>query len=230
MARRFMLLAALVITGSMMLTGCAPATAEKDASSITFSNEESYAKDGTFSEEKGKDAVIALMEYHGYPVFEGIRDQIWVSDYGKGKFTEFGLAAVMFMNNEEHRYMLMDIYLMPSQMLPEHWHLKSEANPAKLEGWLVRHGLSHIVGEGEPNLHRDVVVPACHNDGKVTTMHAVVAKPGMFVPLNRATARHWQYAGPEGAIITEVANVHTNSAVRHTDKEANDFFLKPAAE
>jgi D-lyxose ketol-isomerase len=136
----------------------------------------------------------------------------------------------MFVNNEEHRYMLMDIYLLPNQMLPEHWHLKSEKNPAKLEGWLVRYGLSHIVGEGTPNLSSDVVIPACHDGGKVTTMHAVIAKPGMFVPLKGATLRHWQYAGPEGAIITEVANVHTNSAVRHTDKEANDFFLKPASE
>jgi hypothetical protein len=37
---------------------------------------------------------------------------------------------------------------------------------------------------------------------------------------------HWQLAGPEGAIITEVANVHTNSGVRHSDPALNAFFLK----
>ena len=31
---------------------------------------------------------------------------------------------------------------------------------------------------------------------------------------------------PEGAIITEVANVHTNSAVRHSDPEMNRYFLE----
>jgi len=32
-------------------------------------------------------------------------------------------------------------------------------------------------------------------------------------------------AGPEGAIITEVANVHTDNAVRHSDRAINDNFL-----
>jgi hypothetical protein len=46
------------------------------------------------------------------------------------------------------------------------------------------------------------------------------------VPLAKVGTRHWQYAGPEGAIITEVANVHTNSAVRHTDPAMNKYFLE----
>ncbi len=144
---------------------------------------------------------------------------------GIGKFMEVGLAAYMYMNNVEDRYMLMDLFLMPGQMLPEHWHVEGEGNPAKREGWLVRCGLSHIVGVGEPNLGPDVVVPKSHWDGKVTTKHETVAKPGMFVPLDSVETRHWQFAGPEGAIITEVANVHTNSAVRHSDPVMNEYFL-----
>ena len=35
--------------------------------------------------------------------------------------------------------------------------------------------------------------------------------------LNRETARHWQYGGPEGAIITEYGTFHDNDAVRHSD-------------
>jgi len=71
-----------------------------------------------------------------------------------------------------------------------------------------------------------VVIPKIHMNGNATVKHEVVAEPGDFVPLNRATARHWQLAGPEGAIITEVANVHTGSAVRHSDKALNEYFLK----
>ena len=197
----------------------------KTAPSIQFANESFYGADGKFDVEKGKDAVVALMRHHGYPVFPGMREQLWVSDYGTGQFTKLGLAACMFKNNEDDKYMLMDLFLLPGQMLPEHWHLDGEKNPAKREGWLVRWGLSHIVGIGEPNLGKDVVIPKCHMNGTATTMHEVVAGPGTFVPLAKVYTRHWQFAGPEGAIITEVANVHTDTAVRHSDKKINDNFL-----
>ncbi len=191
---------------------------------LSFKNADFY-KDGKFDVEKGKDAIIALMEFHGCPVFPDFREKLWVSDYGTGQFTKLGLAANMYINNEEDRYMLMDLYLLPNQMLPEHWHLKGETNPAKLEGWLVRHGLSHIVGIGEPNLAKEIVIPKCHCKGTATTEHEVIATPGVFVKLAKVLTRHWQFAGPEGAIITEVANCHTDSAVRHSDKAINDNFL-----
>jgi len=192
---------------------------------IQFENEQFYT-DGKFDVEKGKDGVLALCSYYGYPIFPGMREGLWVSDYDTGEFMKLGLAAYMFINNEEDRYMLMDLFLMPGQMLPEHWHVEGEGNPAKREGWLVRWGKSHIVGIGEPNLSDEVVVPECHWGGKVTTEHETIATPGMFVPLAKVGTRHWQFAGPEGAIITEVANVHTNSAVRHSDPEMNKYFLE----
>lgn len=220
-----------VVAVTVMMSGCTCpmkgpcAKIARQKSAIAFDNASFYGKDGKFDVEKGKDAVLALAAHHGYPVFPGMRERLWVSDYGTGQFTKLGLAAFMFKNNEEDRYMLMDLFLMPGQMLPEHWHLDSDKNPAKREGWLVRWGLSHIVGEGEPNLGAGVVVPACHMNGTVTVKHEVVAGPGTFVPLSRVTSRHWQLAGPEGAIITEVANVHTDSAVRHSDSVINDGFL-----
>jgi len=190
-------------------------------------NNEGFYKDGKFDEGKAKDAIIALCNYHGYPIFDDFREKLWVSDYGTGQFTKLGLAANMFMNNEKDRYMLMDLFLLPGQMLPEHWHLEGEGNPAKLEGWLVRHGKSYIVGIGGDNLadFPAVKVPGCHMKGEVTTKHVVEANPGDFNMLMQVETRHWQFAGPEGAIVTEVANVHTNSAVRHSDKAINDQFL-----
>jgi D-lyxose ketol-isomerase len=121
--------------------------------------------------------------------------------------------------------MMLDIYLLPGQMLPEHWHEKPAALPQKMEGWLVRHGLSHIVGEGEPNLGTGVIVPGVHMGGATLTKHEVVARPGDFVPLAKLGTRHWQLGGPCGAIITEVANVHSTGAVRHSDPKINDNFL-----
>lgn len=218
------ILAALALVGLMMLGGCVE---DKSASSIQFDNSYYYGPDGKFQEDKAKDAYIALMKYHGYPVYPGIREKLWVSDYNTGQFSKLGLGAVMWVNNEQDRYMQMDIYLMPGQMLPEHWHLESAdgKNPAKREGWLIRYGLSHVVGEGEDNLPKEVVIPAVHCNGTATVRHDVVATPGVFVPLNRVGAHHWQFGGPEGAIITEVANVHTDKAVRHQDPALNKAFL-----
>jgi len=201
----------------------AAASAASAKPSLRFDNAAFYAN-GKFDAEKGKDAVLALCKYHGYPVFPGFREKLWVSDYGKGDFTNVGLAACFFVNNEEDRYMMLDIFLLPNQMLPEHWHVKSGENPTKREGWLVRWGLSHIVGIGAPNLGKDVVVPKSHMGGKVTVEHETVAGPGTFVKLAKVESRHWQLAGPEGAIITEVANVHTGPGVHHSDPDMDAFF------
>ena len=198
-----------------------------DKASISFDNADFYDASGNFLESKAKEAIISLMKYHGYPVFPGIQESLWVSDYGTGQYTKLGLAANMFKNNEEDRYMLMDLFLLPGQMLPEHWHLDGDTNLAKREGWLIRHGKSYVVGIGTDNLAQfsEVKVPEIHMGGEVTTKHVVEANPGMFVGLAEVYSRHWQFGGPEGVILTEVANVHTDAAVRHSDPSVNDHFL-----
>jgi D-lyxose ketol-isomerase len=195
--------------------------------SLTFNNADFYAADGTFNTEAAKDAVLQLMNYYKYPVTNQTRSQLWVSDYGTGRFTDVGLAAIMYANNTPDRYMLQDLFLLPNQMLPEHWHEKPEGDlPAKMEGWLVRNGLSYVVGEGEDNLSSfpTIHIPDCHTGG-VTVKHVLETRPGQFVPLSRVLSHHWQLAGPEGAIITEVANVHVNEAVRHQVESINNHFL-----
>ena len=191
-----------------------------------FNNAGFYAG-GKFNEEAAKDAVIRLMKYYRYPVTEKTRGLLWVSDYGTGRFTELGLAAIMYANDTQDRYMLQDIFLLPHQMLPEHWHEKPDSDlPAKMEGWLVRNGTSYIVGEGEDNLASfpEIKIPACH-EGGVSVGCVVKAVPGDFVPLSKVFSHHWQFAGDKGAIITEVANVHDNASVRHQVKAINDHFL-----
>jgi D-lyxose ketol-isomerase len=193
---------------------------------LAFNNADFY-KDGKFNEEAAKDAILRLMKYYHYPVTGKTRSQLWVSDYGTGRFTELGLAAIMYVNDVQDRYMLQDLFLLPNQMLPEHWHEKPDNDlPAKMEGWLVRNGMSYIVGEGEDNLSSfpDIRIPACH-EGGVTVRNVVKTLSGEFVPLSRVYSHHWQFAGPQGAIITEVANVHANEAVRHQVKAINDYFL-----
>ncbi|MDR2755427.1 MAG: hypothetical protein LBC20_06940 [Planctomycetaceae bacterium] len=192
---------------------------------------EFYYNNGKFDEEKARDVIIELAQYHGYPVYSGLREKLWVSDYGLGRFTEVGLAAVGIVNNldGEYSYMLQDLFLLPNQMLPEHWHVevpeaeKKTRGAQKDEGWFVRWGRSYIIGEGEANLPPQVVVPKSH--GPVTVNCCTIADPGVFVKLTKRGSRHWQFAGEKGVILTEVANYHDNASVRHSNQTANDHFL-----
>ncbi len=227
MERRSLLKAAAASPLAMGLAGLSSGVAA-EATRPEFRNEDFYT-DGQFDVEKGKDGVLALCRWYGYPIFPGLREGLWVSDYGTGQFMQLGLAAYMFKNqyDDGDAYMLMDLFLMPQQMLPEHWHLEGDHGITKNEGWLVRWGKSYIVGIGEDNLAQfpQITIPDFHCDGTVTTRHVVETTPGMFVPLAKSESRHWQFGGPDGAIVTEVANLHTDAAVRHSDPALNRYFL-----
>jgi len=190
---------------------------------LEFKNEDFYT-DGKFDEEKAKDGILRLCRYHGYPIYPGLREALWVSDYGTGKFTTLGLAATCMANKTEpagETYMLQELFLLPGQMLPEHWHEKGEFG-IKDEGWFIRWGRSYVIGEGEPNLPPEVKVPDAH--GEVTVQHCTIADPGVFVPLSKVGTHHWQFAGKEGVILTEVANYHDGASVRFINEIATKAF------
>lgn len=215
----------LAATTRGVAAGAEPASDASRRQPIAWQNADFYDDQGAFRADQAKAAVLELCAYHHYPVFPGLADGLWVWDYNIGQFATLGLAAYIFVNNVSDRYMMLDLFLLPGQMVPEHWHVAAEGNPAKLEGWLVRWGISHIVGVGEANLSATTMVPDCHWGGKTTARHEIVGTAGTFVPLAKVESPHWQLGGPEGAIVTEVANVHTNSGVRHSDPVLNANFL-----
>ena len=205
----------------MTAAGCgAVETVKREAVALPQYANDAFYKDGEFDLETAKDAYTALLKYHGYPTWDGIRDQFWITDYGAGEFTKLGLGAIILHNRKEEqhgdRYMMLDIFLLPNQMLPEHYHLETPDSRAKLEAWIVRHGSATIVGEGEETPGLKERIPASQ-EGHVTVWHGVDCGPGGKAELNRVTARHWQLAGPEGAVVTEVANYHDGGGVRHTN-------------
>ncbi len=53
--------------------GCCKQPSSKKPA-LVFDNASFYNADGTFNVEAGRDAYIALMKYHGYPVFDGLRE------------------------------------------------------------------------------------------------------------------------------------------------------------
>lgn len=194
-------------------------TNQQPKKELHFTNDQFYDSEGNFLKEKAKDAIIELLEYHNYPIFNGLREKIAVSDYNVGNFAKLGLSSVMFVNNEKDQYMLMDLFVLPGQMLGEHRHVAAAGNPAKMEGWLVKYGKSYIAGIGENNRDKfpHVVIPTTHWNGKVSSNHIIESNPGDFAQLKEEGSYHWQFGGPEGAILTEVANVHTGAGVKRPD-------------
>ncbi|MDR3228663.1 MAG: D-lyxose/D-mannose family sugar isomerase [Puniceicoccales bacterium] len=192
-----------------------------------FKNADFY-KDGKFNEDAAKDAVITLMKFYHHPVRTDTKAKLWVSDYGTGKFTEVGLAAIMVENEERDRYMIQALFLLPGQMLPEHWHEKPAGDaPAKMEGWYILGGYTYAVAEGEDNLAKfpEIKIPASH-PAQPKARHALKLTPGEWGKLNKQLEHHWQIAGPQGAVMIEVANLHTNSCVKHLVPAINAHFLK----
>lgn len=210
----------LTLLVSAVLVSCSqqPVAEKAEKPNIHFDNAFFYNEDGTFNVERGKDAYMALMKYHGYPIFDGLREGLWVSDYGLGKFTELGLGAYGYINASEDKggYLGQDMFLLPNQMLPEHYHLKTERAKPKMEGWHVRYGLSYTYGEGEKNISPQIKIPDFEVP-YVSVFHEVALGPGQTTILNRETSRHWQMGGPEGAIISEYGSFHDNEAVHHSD-------------
>ena len=70
-------LAGLGLTGSALAAGKAK---------LHFTNADFCCSEGKFQVEKAKDAVLALCRHHGYPIFPGLREKLWVSDYGLNQF------------------------------------------------------------------------------------------------------------------------------------------------
>jgi D-lyxose ketol-isomerase len=179
-------------------------------------NEDYYKPDGTFDEAKAKQAYYDMMAFYNYPIPDRLRgEEFWTLDFGLGKFSEVGMAGIFWINNQEHNYMGHEIYLLPGQMIPEHWHVKTADVGAKLEGWHVRHGSVTLFAEGEPSPGVDEVIPPIHRDIAMARKMQVV-KPGEVGYLANPEERHFMLAGPDGAIVSEYATYHTMDALRFT--------------
>ncbi len=80
--------AGVAAVGVSAQAAAAPKKKRGKKGKVRFKNSFFYDAEGKFKEEAGKDAYIAMMEYHGYPVFPDIREKLWVSYYGTGQFTK----------------------------------------------------------------------------------------------------------------------------------------------
>jgi len=184
--------------------------------SVVHKNAEFYAADKTFDQEAAKKAYFALMEYHGYPVYDNLRQNMWVADFTVGRFTDVGMGGIFWINEKDGAYFGHEIFLLPGQMIPEHWHVKTAEAAPKMEAWQVRYGGVTLFAEGEASAGAEKVIPA--SELKFTTCRKMLkVAPGDLGKLDKAEAKHFMVAGPEGAIVTEYASYHDMAALRFTN-------------
>jgi len=220
--RRAVCAAMLGLGGSLILGNRAPA-AERlpriiGAINVPQLKNADFYKDDTFNEQAAKEAYVAMLKRASYPISENLIKNLAVTDFALGRFLEVGLGVVIWISEKQWNYTTLDIFLLPNQMVPEHWHvaLEDEKVAPKLESWLVRWGSSYIVGEGEPTAKPDVKIHQSEAPF-LTVKNGKLHKVGETAGITKPGEKHWQQAGPQGAIISEVSTYHTGAAVRFTN-------------
>ena len=177
-----------------------------------------YGPDGKFDEAKAKEAVLAMLRAANYPISENLKQNMWVADFGLGRFAEVGLGGMFWVNNQQDNYTSLEMFLLPDQMIPEHWHvpLPDQKVPVKMESWHVRWGSTYTYGGGEPTAKLAVKIPESEAEF-VTVRKEKMLKVGEVTGITKPEEKHWQQAGPQGAIITETSTFHSGAAVRFTN-------------
>ena len=177
-----------------------------------------YYTDGVFNQDVAKKAFLDMFEYYGIPFTPFLEENFWVNDFGLGDFENTGMGGVFWINNSEHRYFGHEIYLLPGQMIAEHYHVPS-AYPAKHESWHVRNGWVYNFGIGEPTPNP----PALPESQKefITAQNFQIMRVGDISSLQVLESRHFLMAGDEGAVVTEYGTFHDNDGLRFTNPKAS---------
>jgi D-lyxose ketol-isomerase len=177
-----------------------------------------YDTAGNFKPEAATQAYLRLLKKARYPVTDAIAGKIFVSDFNLGRFAQTGLGAILWWGDEEHNYSGLDAFLLPGQIIPEHWHVKVRKIPAKMEAWLVRHGEIYAYSEGPPT--RTIKAKVGKNDAAHLSVKSErILRIGDIAGISRPLEKHWMQAGPEGAIFTEFCTYHSGEGVRFTDPQ-----------
>ena len=193
-------------------------SSEKKTADLSFENSDFYDQGGKFSQDAAKQAYCKLMKAAGVPISDFVRKNLWVADFSLGRFNEIGLGGVFWTNQKEWNYASVEIFLLPNQMIPEHWHIAIESAGVtpKMESWIVRYGTSYTYGEGEPATKVQATIHEREAE-HITVKNETVLNVGQTTGITKPLEKHWMQAGAQGAIVTEVSTYHTGDAVKFTN-------------
>jgi D-lyxose ketol-isomerase len=175
-----------------------------------------YDASGKFDQEAAKRVYLDFLKRSDYPVNDTIAQKLYVTDFGLGRFTEAGLGVIVWWGDEKYNYSGLDAFLLPGQIIPEHWHVKVKDVPEKMEAWLVRSGEIYAYAEGAPTANiKARLAPADATNVTVKCEH--ILRVGDITGISHPLEKHWMQAGPQGAVFTEFSTYHTGEAVKFTD-------------
>jgi hypothetical protein len=223
-SRRTFVTGAITACGGALIAGnslCAATTKISTSTNLKKMNNQDFYTNGTFDAEKAKQAYFDLMNHFNYPIFKQFKgDDFWAIDFALGDFVNAGMGGI-FWTNENHEgggYLGHEIFLLPGQMIVEHAHVECDTCPPKRESWLVRHGsiYSFSVQDTPKGFPEGVEIPASQKP-TATVNSAILVPAGGIDHLNKAKAKHFMMAGPEGAIVTEFGTFHDNAGLRFSN-------------
>jgi D-lyxose ketol-isomerase len=205
----------LILSGLVlvMAAGCASSDAGKVS---RLDPKKVYDADGKFNPDAAKQVYLEFMKKSGYPVNDTIAKKLYVTDFGLGRFAENGLGCIVWWGDEKYNYSGLDAFLLPGQIIPEHWHAKLRDIPEKMESWLVRYGEIYTYAEGAPTPNRKARLAAA-DASYITVNHERILGVGDIAGISRPLEKHWMQAGPQGAVFTEFSTFHAGEAVKFTD-------------
>lgn len=207
-----------------------------------------FYKDGAMSADKVKAAYFEMFKRFNYPVPDVLKtDAFWVCDFLQGDILSLGMGGIFWINQKgeysttgsgsyrgdykdrQFGYLLHEIYLLPGQTLPEHSHIGGpEGYPPKMESWQVRYGEVYFYGEYRHGDEKPIgefpgrAQPFGFGEDWFRSKYMVKrdSRSNQMYSLVDPESWHGQVAGPEGAIVTEVATYHNHV---HFSKPGMEF-------
>ncbi len=202
------------------VSGCNSASCGGGSCDAPKLSREQFYKNGKFDEAAAKQAYFDMMTRFGMPISKNMRENMWATDFGLGDFPAVGMGGIFWAQENEHGVFGHEILLLPNQMLIEHYHVGVDKVPPKNECWQAKYGDSYCFGEtgDEASKYPDIKVPASQKAHiTVSKVSKASSCEGNVVWLNRLTARHYQIAGPLGAVVTEYGSFHSQDGVKFTN-------------
>jgi len=218
----FYALAAGVLAGTFLAQGCSIGPeGHPPHGKIVFPNSDFYDKSGKFKVDAAKEAYLDLLVYHGYPKSDFLEKNLFVTDFGLGRFSEVGMGGCYWVNDPRAGYCGMELILLPNQMVPEHLHVKTEKAPARTQTAQIRYGKVYVYTDGPPTEKIWPKVPTIElNFITVRTEHEMERKVGQTIELP-PMQKHWMVGAPEGAVITEYSTyADPDGSTKFTDPKA----------
>jgi len=189
----------------------------------TYKNEDFYTPDGKFNVKAAKQAYFEMMEFYHYPIPAKLQgEDFWAKDFNLGLFMESGMAGIFWITDPKYNISGHEMFLLPNQSVPEHYHVATKDSAPKLEAWHVRHGWVYIYSKGEPTPGVEARIPSTHRDCTFAR-HEIIVRPGEVARLSNPTERHWMRGGSDGAIVTEYATHHDHDGLRFSHPKGKFF-------